>query len=219
MDISVAPLQTGSPIADHFRANQLLAGKSPAAIVKWTILNADRPIISTNFRPLSIALIHLVTRIKPDIPVIWVDSGYNTAATHRFVDAVAQRYDLNLQIYTPPPASMRPTLVGGGVPEFGTNAHERFTREVKLEPFERALDESHPDFWITGIRHDQTDYRRSLNVISNGPRDIVRVAPMYRWSEVDVEGYIYDHELPDYDDYYDPTKGADDRECGLQTLA
>ena len=42
---------------------------------------------------------------------------------------------------------------------------------------------------------------------------------MFYWTEVDLERYVYEHDLPDNEDYYDPTKVNDDRECGLQTLS
>lgn len=215
MDINVARNQAPPAGSDLARINRLLADKSPQAIVDWTLLHARRPVITTNFRPLSIALLDVVTTIKPDIPVLWVDHGYNTVATYRFVDEITTAYALNLHVYTP----RRRAQIDSAIPDIGTAAHARFTREVKLEPFERALAEWNPDFWMTGIRHDQTDYRRALDVVSGGPREIVRVAPIFRWTEVDVEGYICDRALPDYDDYFDPTKGHENRECGLQTLA
>jgi len=38
---------------------------------------------------------------------------------------------------------------------------------------------------------------------------------MFHLNELDVEEYIYDNELPDNHDYFDPTKGEEHRECGL----
>ena len=38
---------------------------------------------------------------------------------------------------------------------------------------------------------------------------------MFHLTELDVEEYIYEHKLPDNDDYFDPTKGEEHRECGL----
>ena len=219
MDISAATQRRSPRVRDHTHINRLLADKTPEAIIDWAILNAAQPIVSTNFRPMSIALIHLVTRVKADIPVLWVDSGYNTGATYHFADQVTRQFNLNLHIYTPRVTAARRAALHGGIPKIGTREHDHFTREVKLEPFERALNDWRPDFWITGIRHDQTDYRRTLDVISDGPHGTTRIAPLYRWTEVDVEGYIYANGLPDYDDYYDPTKGTENRECGLQTLA
>lgn len=190
----------------------------PHSIVRQALRYAERPLLSTNFRPRAAALLHLVTRIVPDIPVVWVDSGYNTPATYRFVEAVTQRLKLNLKVYTPLVSSARRTAVLGGVPGLDDPAHEAFTQEVKLEPFERALRELAPDLWFTGIRAEQTDFRKTLGVISRGPFGTTRVAPFFALTGLDLEDYLYEHDLPDNDDYVDPTKVLDRRECGLQNL-
>lgn len=210
--------QTGSG-ADAGTAdpNHRFASASPASIVAYVRDTAARPIISTNFRPLSIALVHLVNSIIPRIPILWVDHGYNTPETLAFVAEVQRAYDLNLQVYRP---RIDAAVAGSAdVPPLDTPEHARFTRRVKLEPFTRALSEWQPDYWITGIRADQTQYRRTLDVFSDGPQGTIRVAPFFHWTEVDVEGYIYNHDLPDYTHYVDPTKGPVERECGLQQLA
>lgn len=202
---------------DASAANIRLAYAAPQEIIEYVRDTAARPVISTNFRPLSIAFVHLVNRIIPGVPVIWVDHGYNTPETLAFVHEVQRAYDLNLQVYRPRIGDAAPANTS--VPPLDTPEHARFTERVKLEPFSRALDEWQPDYWITGIRAEQTEYRRTLGVFSSGPRGTIRVAPLFRWTEVDVEGYIYTHGLPDYATYADPTKGPETRECGLQQLA
>lgn len=197
--------------------NIRLAYAPPEEIVEHVRDAATRPVISTNFRPLSIALVHLVNRIIPGVPVLWVDHGYNTPETLAFIREAQRAYDLNLQIYRPQNGDANPR--NAAVPPLGTAEHARFTERVKLEPFARALAEWQPDYWITGIRAEQTEYRRTLDIFSTGPQGAIRVAPFFHWTEVDVEGYIYAHELPDYTNYADPTKGPEDRECGLQQLA
>lgn len=217
MDISIQPAGRTKNTPHAPTVTQVLsASPRPRDIVRWVARNASKPIISTNFRPMSIAILHLVTRILPDIPVIWVDSGYNTPATSAFANEIKAYLGLNLQIYRPDNNAAAPFRT---IPEIDSEAHAAFTRAVKLEPFERALRQWQPDYWITGIRADQTAYRRTLDISSPGPFGSTRIAPLLHWTEVDVEGYIYEHQLPDYDDYLDPTKGGQERECGLQTLA
>lgn len=194
------------------------AGVEPQDIVRRALSLARKPVISTNFRPRSAAFLHLVTRLAPDIPVLWVDTGYNTPATYRYAEEVTRTLGLNLKVYSPLVTSARRHAVLGGVPALDDPAHGAFTQEVKLEPFERALREHVPDLWLTGIRGEQTEFRRSLGVVSNGPLGTLRVAPIFAWSAVDLEDYLYEHGLPDNDDYVDPTKGRDNRECGLQNM-
>jgi phosphoadenosine phosphosulfate reductase len=202
---------------DVSAANIRLAYAPAEEIIEHVRDTAVRPVISTNFRPLSIALVHLVNRLIPGVPVLWVDHGYNTPETRTFVSEVQRAYDLNLQTYRPRIGDAMPD--NADVPPLETPEHARFTERVKLEPFARALGEWRPDYWITGIRAEQTEYRRTLDVFSSGPQGTIRVAPFFHWTEVDVEGYIYTHELPDYTNYVDPTKGPETRECGLQQLA
>jgi phosphoadenosine phosphosulfate reductase len=195
-----------------------LALAEPAEIVRWVQQRARNPVISTNFRPHTAALLHLVTKIIPEIPVIWVDSGYNTEATYRYADELTSQLRLNLHVYTPRVSAARRAALFGGVPDLDHPDHPAFTQEVKLEPFERALRELQPDYWFTGIRAEQNAFRQSLGIISRGAMGTTRVAPIFRWTEIDLENYLYEHALPDNTDYVDQTKVREDRECGLQHL-
>ena len=172
------------------QSNRELTNQSPKRIVEWPASHCENPILTTNFRPLSVALIHMVTRPMPNIPVIWIDGGYNTTATQKFARLLEEKLDLNLHVYRPKPGQQ--AMSGQSrVPSPGSSSYERFVERIKLEPFRRTLDTWRPDYWVTGIRADQTAYRRSLEVLSKGPQGVVRIAPFLRWTEVDVEGYIY----------------------------
>lgn len=216
--LAVADIRPGSvpdgaaPGAFDIRATD------PREIIEQALAQARAPVLSTNFRPHAAALLHMVTRVMPDIPVIWVDSGYNTPATYAFAESLRARLGLNLKVYTPLVTAARRHACFGGIPSLADPGHAEFTREVKLEPFERALREHRPDVWLTGIRADQTAHRRALGVVSRGPLGTFKIAPLYSWTEVDLENYLYEAGLPDNLDYVDPTKGRDDRECGLQHL-
>ena len=64
------------------RANAELATKSPLEVVRWALAQGGRAIVSTNFRPYEAVILHLVSQVQPDIPVLWVDHGYNRPATY-----------------------------------------------------------------------------------------------------------------------------------------
>ena len=199
-------------------ANAELKDKHPQSIVEWALTSAKNPIVSTNFRPLSAGILNMVAQINPNTKVLWVDTGYNTPATYRFAEHLVTELGLNLCVFAPHISVARRQAISGGIPPVDDPAHTAFAREVKIEPFQRALREIQPDVWLTGIRHDQTEFRKTLDIVTPGPQGAMRVAPMFYWTEVDLEGYVYEHGLPDNTDYFDPTKVYDDRECGLQTL-
>ena len=71
------------------KANAELRGKSPLEIVGWAVVQAKgRAIVSTNFRPYEAVILHLCVQVQPDIPVLWVDHGYNRPATYKHAEAV-----------------------------------------------------------------------------------------------------------------------------------
>jgi phosphoadenosine phosphosulfate reductase len=203
------------PEADLPALNARFNGDKPSDIMKFTIEHAKNPVVFTNFRPLAVAFLHLVTQPWKEIPVIWVDHGFNTPETYRHIENVVEYLDLNLQVYSPRMSAAHYTAVHGSIPPLDTPEHDEFSRIVKLEPFNRAMEDLQPDIWLNGIRHDQNAHRKNLDIFTFGSHGTVRVAPMFHLEELDVEEYIYARDLPDNHDYFDPTKGEEHRECGL----
>jgi len=202
---------------DLVSANRELTGKSPEQIIQWTVAQRKRCLVTTSFGPLSAVMLHLATRVQPDIQIVWVDTGYNTRETYLYAEKLIQDLRLNIQVYTPILSAARRSALMGGIPAPGSELHEEFTRQVKLEPFQRVLKELKPAIWLTAIRMDETDFRKTLDVVSHGPNGILKVAPFLNWTEIDMEGYLYEHDLPQVSKYYDPTKVEANRECGLHT--
>ena len=198
-------------------ANSELTDKSPREIIEWAVNQNRKTIVTTSFGPFSAVMLHLATRVQPDIPVVWVDSGYNTRETYLYAEKLIQDLNLNIQVFIPEMTAARRSALMGGIPNPDTELHAEFTRQVKLEPFQRVLSSIKPDIWLTAIRKDETDFRKTLEVVSNGPNGMMKVAPFLYWTEVDMEGYLYEHDLPQVNKYYDPTKVEDNRECGLHT--
>src|SRR2546422_5838192 len=84
------------------KANSELRNKSPLEIVRWAIaLSHARAIVSTNFRPYEAVILHLCVQVQPDIPVLWVDHGYNRPATYHHAEQLRRLLKLNLKAYQP----------------------------------------------------------------------------------------------------------------------
>ena len=97
-----------------------------------------------------------------------------------------------------------------GKPEF-----EDFKYQVKLEPFQRALEDLQPEIWISGIRKEETKFREKLGIVAMDARGILKVSPLFNWTEADVSAYMMKHRLPNCRHYFDPTKVDSQSECGL----
>ncbi|MFQ3790401.1 phosphoadenosine phosphosulfate reductase family protein [Halomonas sp. A29] len=190
-------------------------GNDPDALIRWALAQGQRPIVTTNFRPFEAVILHMVTQQQPDIPVVWMDHGYNTDATYRFADELVKRLDLNLITYLPQRTRAHREAVEGPMPGIDDPRHEAFTREVKLEPFERALREMAPDVWFTALRAEDTPERARMAPLSQNADGLLKVSPLLQWSAKDMYQYLQQHDLPNEFDYFDPTKVEAKRECGL----
>ncbi|MGR4067531.1 phosphoadenosine phosphosulfate reductase family protein [Halomonas sp. LR3S48] len=190
-------------------------GNDPDSLIRWALEQGQRPIVTTNFRPFEAVILHMVTCQRPDIPVVWMDHGYNTDATYRFADELVKRLDLNLITYLPQRTRAHREAVDGPMPGIDDPRHEAFTREVKLEPFERALREMAPDVWFTALRAEDTPERARMAPLSKNADGLLKVSPLLGWSAKDMYQYLQRHDLPNEFDYFDPTKVEEKRECGL----
>src|SRR5258707_15751890 len=98
--------------------NAELRSKSPFEITRWAISQAGgRAIVSTNFRPYEAVILHLVTQVQADIPVLWVDHGYNKAATYKHAEELKQLLKLDIRPFVPKMTAAHYDAVYGGAPE------------------------------------------------------------------------------------------------------
>lgn len=190
-------------------------GHDPEALVRWALSLDGKAICTTNFRPFEAVILHMITQVQPDIPVVWMDSGYNTEATYRFAEETSQQLGLNLTIYHPRRSRGHRDAVEGEFPTIDDPRHAAFTEEVKLEPFQRALREAAPRVWLTALRAEDTAERAQMQPVSINQDGLIKVAPVLHWTAKDMYQYLQEHDLPNNFDYFDPTKVEDKRECGL----
>ena len=199
---------------DLDKINKDLQDKSPAEIITWAVSIAEKPVITTNFRPYEVAILNAVTEVKSNIKVIWCDTGYNTVQTYKHAEEIIEKLNLNIQLYTPKQTTAHRNVVLG-VPSIEDKKHALFTQQVKLEPFTRAMKEHQPDVWFTNLRKGQTAFRDSINIVSVSKDGIVKVSPFYNWSDDELDAYLVEKNLSNEFIYFDPTKVESNRECGL----
>jgi phosphoadenosine phosphosulfate reductase len=201
-------------------ANAALRGASATAIVQWALALGKPAIATTSMGRNAAVMLHLVSSVDPSVPTVWVDTGYNLRDTYVVAERLIRDLALDIRVYSPLMTSERRNAIMGGIPTVDEEErHREFTRQVKLEPFARALADLQPEVWFTGIRREETEHRKTLDILSVDDRGILKVAPLFYWSDQDVEQYMAQHQLPTCRHYFDPTKVHDGRECGLHTAA
>ena len=204
---------TGKQISE---LNKRFKEFEPQDIIQWSLRYAKVPVLTTNFRPYEVAILHAVTQVDIDIPVVWCDTGYNTPNTYKHAEDLISRLGLNIKLYVPKQSAAHRDATMG-IPDIEDPRHAVFTEQVKLEPFKRAMEEHQPDVWFTNLRKGQTAHRDSLDIFSLGNDGILKVSPFYHWSDTQLDTYLDERGLPNEFKYFDPTKVLENRECGLHT--
>jgi len=205
---------------DLVSINAELRKQSAADILRWALSLQKKSIMTTSFGFNSAVSLHLLSTVDPSVPVVWIDSGYNVKDAYVVADKLMTSLKLHMHIYNPLMSAERRNAIMGGIPGIDeVEAFDEFTRQVKLEPFSRALNELKPEVWLTGIRQQETEHRRNLDIVSLDARGILKVAPIFYWTDEEVTEYMLQHQLPSCKHYFDPTKVHEHRECGLHTHA
>ena len=164
--------------------------------VRWAFDNlAERFVLSSSFGIQAAVLLHMVSRARPDIPVVLVDTGYLFPETYAFVDQLTERLSLNLKVYR---AAMTPAWQEaryGKLWEQGEQGLDRFNEMNKVEPMARALRELEAGTWFTGLRREQATTRAELPVLAV-QRGTFKILPLVDWTNKDVHKYLTKFDLP-----------------------
>ena len=200
------------------RWNVELSNKSPLEVTRWAIAQAgNRAIVSTNFRPFEAVVLHLATQAQADIPVLWVDHGYNRPATYKHAEQLRSQLKLNLKPFLPKMTPAHRDAIHGPIPSLDDEAGlKTFSAVMKLEPFQRGMRELAPTVWITALRKVQNPTRAGLDIVSHDANfGALKISPVFHWSDAQMEAYLAQYKLPNERDYFDPAKADEKRECGL----
>jgi phosphoadenosine phosphosulfate reductase len=181
---------------DYAAANQQLASSTPQERVQWALKTFGAGLVTTSsFGIQSAVTLHLATRIQPEIPVIMIDTGYLFPETYGFIDELTERLNLNLQIFRPRMSAAWQEHRYGKLWEQDVAGIEKYNHINKVEPMQRALEEMHVTGWVAGLRREQSDSRKNLDVLAlqNG---VVKIHPILEWSNKEVHQYLKEYDLP-----------------------
>jgi phosphoadenosine phosphosulfate reductase len=133
---------------------------------------------------------HLAARVRPGVDVVFLDTGYHFPETIGTRDAVAAVMDVNVITLTP-----RQTVAEQDA-EYGPRLHDRDPDLCcalrKVAPLAEGLADY--DAWATGLRRDESPTRANTPVVGwDERRGKVKIAPISRWSQKDVERYVAKH--------------------------
>jgi phosphoadenosine phosphosulfate reductase len=170
----------------------------PIDVVEWALLKSgiERIAIASAFQTEGTAVMHMATQIKPDIPVLFLETGYQFAETLAFKQRMTERLGLHVV-----------DLVGEHTVQqqaetFGARLYERDPEKCcelnKVRPMFEALRGF--DAWMTALRRDSSPTRADSPFLDQYEietgRWMVKINPVANWSQQDTYRYLKDNELP-----------------------
>ena len=162
----------------------------------WALAQFDEGLVlSSSFGAQAAVMLHLATQARPDIPVIFVDTGYLFPETYEFADRLAKRLEVNLKVYRSRRSPAWQEAIDGKRWEQGIEGIEAYNQENKVEPMSRALDELQASAWLAGLRRQQSASRENLSVLALA-KGRVKIHPIIDWTDKNVHDYLKANELP-----------------------
>ncbi len=158
-------------------------------IIEWAVATfGERFCITSSMTDAVLA--HLASRVAPGVEVLFLDTGYHFVETIGTRDAVEATLPVNLRTITPEQTVAEQDAAYG---------KDLFARDPdlccalrKVAPLEKSL--AQYDAWATGLRRAETRNRVIAPVVGwDEKKQKVKVSPLARWSDEDVERYIDEH--------------------------
>ncbi len=175
--------------------NRTFEGQAPHEIITWSLVSFGTGVaMSSSFQTQSVPLLHIVSQVAPQLPVIFLETGYHFPETLAFRDQLIAELGLNVKIFqsTLPQAAF--------AQQYGESLYQRDPDLCcylnKVEPLQRAMEGL--DAWISGIRRDQLSSRANAQILEATPQGMIRVHPMATWTNADINQYIKTHNLPQH---------------------
>ena len=157
---------------------------------------APKIVLACSFGAEDVALVDMVHRINPSVPLFYLDTDFLFPETYATRDRIIQHYDLKpaqvLQVKSLLTPERQAEQYGEAL---WSKEPDRCCQLRKVEPLTRVLKGF--DAWITGIRRDQAPSRANAGLIEWDQKfELVKVNPLARWSWADVWTYIRVYEVP-----------------------
>jgi phosphoadenosine phosphosulfate reductase len=157
--------------------------QSASAIIRWAV-DTFHPHLCMTASMTDAVLIDLAVKVEPAIEVVFIDTGYHFPETLETMERVRRRYGLNLRIMTVPPHDE----------ELWKADPENCCSAIKVGQLDRAL--AGKEAWMSGLRRDEAPSRANAPIVVRDLRGIVKINPIAAWTDLDVAGYIKDHDVP-----------------------
>lgn len=173
-----------------------LESASATSRIAWAYETyGDDLIMTTSFGTHSAIMLHLVTSIIPDIPIVFMDTGYLFPETYKFAAELTERLNLNLKKYHALSTAAEQEALYGKLWEQGLEGIKKYNFINKVEPMNRAVEELGAKAWLAGLRRSQSSSRSERSVLEK-QKNMAKIYPILDWDNRSAHQYLEENGLP-----------------------
>jgi phosphoadenosine phosphosulfate reductase len=151
--------------------------------------------ITSSFQTEDMVVLHMLRQYLPDVPVIFLETGYHFPVLIEYRNRIVSEWGLNLINALPR------TTLEEHEREFGL-LHivepAKCCQIRKVEPLMRSLEPF--SWWFTGLRREQSPTRASLKKMEDhrlpGGKLMKKISVLADWDWARVEEYVREHAIP-----------------------
>ena len=169
--------------------------KAHERILQLREIYGSRLVASSSFGLQASAMLHLIRKHAPDIPIIFVDTGYCFPETYQFSQSFIEDWELDIRVFNPAISAARQEALYGKLWEQGAEGNKKYALLNKVEPMNRALSEIGGDVWVSGLRRSQSSTRID-RAFAEKQKATMKVYPILDWADAQLEAYYHEHDLP-----------------------
>ena len=173
----------------------MLSNVTASNVIAQALESNGTACLTCSFQAEDMVVLHLVRERLPNVPVLFLETGYHFKDVYHYRDEMTARYGLNLVNVMPE------RTVAEQESEFGIlyrTQPDQCCKLRKVGPLFAAL--ANYDTWFTGLRRVQSPTRANLQAIDTFPlpsgKKLLKVSPLADWTDKDVWTFAREHDIP-----------------------
>ena len=169
----------------------------PLEILQWAARSVPRLSVASSFQSSGLVILHMLREIRPDVPVLFLETGFHFQETLMFKDRIRMMWDLDVVdlrgLHRSP--KQQSVMYGPGLYRFDP---DKCCHINKVEPLQMALE--YFEAWISGLRRDQSASRAKVPAVETqelpSGKTVLKIHPLATWNKADVDRYLEKHDIP-----------------------
>lgn len=167
-------------------------------LLRDTIKKYKEVVFFCSFGKDSMLILHLLKEINANIKIFYINTGYEFDETIKLKEKIEKEWNIKVK-------EIKPEITKEEFEKkYGKELYKKdptlCCEILKVEPTKKAL--NGVNAWVTGLRKDETEFRKNINIIEKYDNGLIKINPLADWRENEVWEYIKENNIP-YNELYD----------------